>query len=37
MLEGTSSERLETSRLSCQLVLTAELDGLTVHLPPTQI
>ena len=22
-----------TSRLSCQIVLTAELDGLTVHIP----
>jgi 2Fe-2S ferredoxin len=37
MLEGTSEERRETSRLSCQLVLTQDLDGLTVHLPPTQI
>jgi hypothetical protein len=23
-----------TSRLSCQIVLTEELDGLTVHIPP---
>jgi 2Fe-2S ferredoxin len=37
MLEGTSEERRETSRLSCQLVLTEELDGLTVHLPKSQI
>lgn len=26
----------ETSRLSCQLKMTAELDGLTVHLPAAQ-
>lgn len=24
-----------TSRLSCQIILAAELDGMTVHLPPT--
>lgn len=23
-----------TSRLSCQIVLTGEMDGLTVHIPP---
>ncbi len=23
-----------TSRLSCQIVLTGDLDGLTVHIPP---
>jgi 2Fe-2S ferredoxin len=37
MLEGTSADRRESSRLSCQLVLSQELDGLTVHLPATQI
>lgn len=36
MLELTSAERRPTSRLSCQIPLTATLDGLTVHLPPTQ-
>lgn len=25
---------VRTSRLSCQIVLTAELDGLTVRMPP---
>jgi ferredoxin, 2Fe-2S len=37
MLEFTASERKANSRLSCQLVVTPEMDGLTVHLPPTQV
>lgn len=37
MLEAAASERLPNSRLSCQLVLTDELDGLVVRLPETQI
>jgi ferredoxin, 2Fe-2S len=37
MLEFTASERKTNSRLSCQLVVTPEMDGLTVHLPPTQV
>jgi 2Fe-2S ferredoxin len=36
MLEGTSSPRRDTSRLSCQLKLTAALDGLTVEVPEDQ-
>lgn len=36
MLEMTASERRPESRLSCEIPLTAALDGLTVHLPPTQ-
>lgn len=36
MLEMTACERRPTSRLSCQIPLDATLDGLTVHLPPTQ-
>jgi 2Fe-2S ferredoxin len=36
MLEMTAAPRQPTSRLSCQLVLCAELDGLVVQLPPTQ-
>jgi ferredoxin, 2Fe-2S len=36
MLEGTASERRPTSRLSCQLVVTPEMDGLVVRLPETQ-
>ena len=37
MLDSTSSERKPNSRLSCQMTVTPELDGLVVHLPPTQI
>ena len=29
-------ERRPNSRLSCQLVLTEEMDGLTLHLPAAQ-
>ena len=36
MLEGTASERKPNSRLSCQLVVTPEMEGLVVHLPETQ-
>ncbi|MFZ4650750.1 MAG: 2Fe-2S iron-sulfur cluster-binding protein [Rubrivivax sp.] len=36
MLEMTASPRLPNSRLSCQIVLQAALDGLTVTLPETQ-
>ena len=37
MLEFTASERKANSRLSCQLVVTSEMDGLVVELPPTQV
>ncbi len=37
MLEFTASERKPNSRLSCQLVVTPEMDGLVVHLPETQV
>ena len=37
MLEFTASERKANSRLSCQLVVTPEMDGLVVQLPPTQV
>jgi ferredoxin, 2Fe-2S len=36
MLESTASERLPNSRLSCQLKMTAALDGLLVVLPESQ-
>lgn len=36
MLEVVAAERRPTSRLSCQLTVTAELDGLTVRVPATQ-
>ncbi|RAG85053.1 ferredoxin [Streptacidiphilus pinicola] len=37
MLEFTASERLTTSRLSCQLEVTDGVDGLVVVLPARQI
>jgi ferredoxin, 2Fe-2S len=36
MLESTAAEVKATSRLSCQIVMSAELDGLIVHLPEKQ-
>jgi 2Fe-2S ferredoxin len=36
MLECTASERLPTSRLSCQIKMTAALDGIVLRLPATQ-
>jgi ferredoxin, 2Fe-2S len=36
MLEFTASPRQPNSRLSCQITLVPELDGLTVQLPPAQ-
>lgn len=36
MLEDTASERMPTSRLSCQLEASDELDGIVVHLPEEQ-
>ena len=37
LLDGTASERAANSRLSCQLTVTAELDGLTVRVPEAQV
>jgi 2Fe-2S ferredoxin len=36
MLESTAAEVRPTSRLSCQIVVGPELDGLVVHLPENQ-
>mgnify|MGYP001006405430 CR=1 FL=1 len=36
MLDITAVPRQPNSRLSCQIVLRAELDGLLVHLPERQ-
>ena len=36
MLDSTASERKANSRLSCQIVMSPELDGLVVHLPERQ-
>lgn len=37
LLDGTASERRSNSRLSCQIVMTSELDGIVVELPERQI
>lgn len=37
LLEGTASERLPNSRLSCQIHVTPALDGLVVRLPERQV
>jgi 2Fe-2S ferredoxin len=36
MLEDTASERKPTSRLSCQIDASDELDGIIVYLPEEQ-
>jgi 2Fe-2S ferredoxin len=36
MLDCTASERQASSRLSCQIKMTADLEGLTVLLPERQ-
>lgn len=36
LLDLGVSERRDTSRLSCQIHVTAGLDGLTVEIPPEQ-
>ena len=35
MLDAVLDQR-KTSRLSCQVAVTAEMDGLVVHLPESQ-
>lgn len=37
LLDGTAAERLPTSRLSCQIKITPELDGLVLKLPERQV
>ena len=36
LLDAVAAERQAGSRLSCQLTVTAALDGLTVRVPETQ-
>jgi hypothetical protein len=36
MLEMTASPKEATSRLSCQLILAEQHDGMSVRLPETQ-
>ena len=37
LLDCTASPREDNSRLSCQLVMTSDLDGLVVRLPEAQV
>jgi 2Fe-2S ferredoxin len=37
LLEGVTAERRPESRLSCQIVLEPELDGLEVLIPESQV
>jgi 2Fe-2S ferredoxin len=37
MLDGAASDRLPTSRLSCQIKMRDELDGLLVRIAPEQL
>lgn len=37
MLEGTASDRLANSRLSCQIKMTDALDGITIRIAPEQV
>ncbi|ANH37614.1 Rhodocoxin [Nocardioides dokdonensis FR1436] len=37
MLDGALAERRPESRLSCQLTMSEELDGLTVEVAPEQL
>ncbi|MGV7212715.1 2Fe-2S iron-sulfur cluster-binding protein [Bradyrhizobium sp. UFLA05-112] len=37
LLDGAAAERTANSRLSCQIKITPELDGLVLRLPERQI
>ncbi|MDB5631631.1 MAG: Ferredoxin [Tardiphaga sp.] len=37
LLEGVAAERMPNSRLSCQIKITPELDGLVLRLPERQV
>ncbi len=37
LLDGAAAERLPNSRLSCQIRITPELDGLVLRLPDRQL
>jgi len=36
LLDGVASERRPGSRLSCQITMSPELDGLVINIPETQ-
>lgn len=37
LLDGTATERLPNSRLSCQIRVTSALDGIVLRLPERQV
>jgi 2Fe-2S ferredoxin len=37
LLDGVAAERLPNSRLSCQIKIEPELDGLVLRLPDRQL
>jgi 2Fe-2S ferredoxin len=37
MLDGAACERRANSRLSCQIVMSPEFDGIVVNLPERQV
>ena len=37
LLEGVATERLPNSRLSCQIKITSQLDGLILRVPERQV
>ncbi|MCS6766422.1 MAG: 2Fe-2S iron-sulfur cluster-binding protein [Candidatus Protistobacter heckmanni] len=37
LLDATAAPRQPTSRLSCQIVVGPELEGLVLRVPPTQV
>jgi 2Fe-2S ferredoxin len=37
MLDCTASERKPNSRLSCQIPLTEDVDGIILNIPPAQL
>ena len=37
MLDGSATDREPTSRLSCQVKMSADLDGLVVRIAPEQV
>jgi ferredoxin, 2Fe-2S len=37
LLDGAAAERQPSSRLSCQIKLTSDLDGLVLRLPDRQV
>ena len=37
LLDGAAAERMKTSRLSCQIKMAPDLDGLVLRLPDRQV